>query len=78
MRDHIEIGDNVTVVGQSGVMNDLPANQVHMGTPSMPHRDFLRMTAVSQKLPEMKKTLVEIEKRLKRMEEAISSKRGKE
>jgi len=76
--DHVEIGDNVTVVAQSGVMNDLPAHQVHTGTPSMPHRDFLRMTAVSQKLPEMRKTLVEIEKRLKRMEEAISSKREKE
>ena len=73
--DHIEIGDNVTVVAQSGVMNDLPANQAYTGTPSMPHRDFLRMTAVHQKLPEMRKTLAEIEKRLKKIEEAISSKR---
>jgi UDP-3-O-[3-hydroxymyristoyl] glucosamine N-acyltransferase len=75
--DHIEIGDNVTVVAQSGVMNDLPANQAYTGTPSMPHRDFLRMTAVCQKLPEMKKTLVEIEKRLKKIEETLPS-RGKE
>jgi UDP-3-O-[3-hydroxymyristoyl] glucosamine N-acyltransferase len=56
-------------------MNDLPANQVYTGTPSMPHREFLRMTAVRQKLPEMRKTLVEIEKRLKRIEETISSER---
>jgi UDP-3-O-[3-hydroxymyristoyl] glucosamine N-acyltransferase len=75
MVDHIEIGDNVTVVAQSGVMNDLPANQAYTGTPSMPHRDFLRMAAVLPKLPEMRKTLLQIEKRLKRLEEAISSER---
>jgi UDP-3-O-[3-hydroxymyristoyl] glucosamine N-acyltransferase len=73
--DHIEIGDNVTVVAQSGVMNDLPANQAYTGTPSMPHRDFLRMAAVLPKLPEMRKTLLQIETRLKGLEEAISSER---
>jgi UDP-3-O-[3-hydroxymyristoyl] glucosamine N-acyltransferase len=76
--DHVEIGDNVTVIAQSGVMNDLPANQVYTGTPSMPHHEFLRMTAVSQRLPEMRRTLIQIEKRLKKIEQAIASeKKGK-
>ena len=75
--DHVEIGDNVTVIAQSGVMSDLPANQAYTGTPSMPHRNFLHMAAVLPKLPEMRKTLIEVEKRLKKIEEALSSK-GKE
>jgi UDP-3-O-[3-hydroxymyristoyl] glucosamine N-acyltransferase len=67
--DHIEIGDNVMVGGQSGVMNDLPPNQGYTGSPAQPHREFLRMAAHFPKLPEMRKTLIEIEKRLKKIEE---------
>jgi UDP-3-O-[3-hydroxymyristoyl] glucosamine N-acyltransferase len=75
--DHIEIGDNVMVGAQSGVTHDLPANQGYIGSPALPHREFLRAITVFPKLPEMKKTLIEIEKRLKKIEETISSK-GKE
>jgi UDP-3-O-[3-hydroxymyristoyl] glucosamine N-acyltransferase len=75
--DHVEIGDNVIVGAQAGVMNDLPANQAYVGTPSYPHREYLRMVAAFPKLPEMRKTLIEIEKRLKKIEESLSS-RGKE
>jgi len=71
--DHVEIGDDVVVGAQSGVMNDLAANQVYVGTPSYPHRETLRMVAAFPKLPEMRKTLIEIEKRLKKIEEALSS-----
>jgi len=74
---HIEIGDNVMVGAQSGVAHDLPANQGYIGSPALPHREFLRAITVFPKLPEMKKTLIEIEKRLKKIEETISSK-GKE
>lgn len=75
--DHVEIGDNVMVGAQSGVMNDLPANQGYTGSPAQPHREFLRMAALFPKLPEMRKTLIDIEKRLKKIEEALSS-NGKE
>jgi UDP-3-O-[3-hydroxymyristoyl] glucosamine N-acyltransferase len=75
--DHIEIGDNVMVGAQSGVRHDLAANSMHTGTPAMPHREFLRVINVYQKLPEMRKTLIDIEKRLKKIEESISLK-GKE
>jgi UDP-3-O-[3-hydroxymyristoyl] glucosamine N-acyltransferase len=75
--DHIEIGDNVMVGAQSGVTHDLPANQGYIGSPALPHREFLRAITVFPKLPEMRKTLIEIEKRLKRIEDTLSSK-GKE
>jgi len=75
--DHIEIGDNVMVGAQSGVMSDLAPNQAYVGSPPLPHREFFRMMAVLQKLPEMRKTLIQIEKRLKKIEETVSSE-GKE
>ena len=74
---HITIGDNVMVGAQSGVPRDLPANQVYTGSPVLPHREFLRVVSVFPKLPEMKKTLAEIERRLKKMEEAIPGEKEK-
>ncbi len=75
--DHVEIGDNVIVGAQAGVAHDLPGNQGYVGTPALPHREFLRAITVFPKLPEMRKALIEIEKRLKRIEETLLS-RGKE
>ena len=71
---HIEIGDNVQVGAQSGVGQSLPADQAFSGSPVMPHREWLRAVNIFQKLPEMKKTLIRIEKRLKELEEALSLK----
>ncbi len=73
--DHTEIGDNVIVGAQAGVTHRLAPNQAYVGSPAIPHREFLRVNAVFSKLPEMRKTLIEIEKRLKKIEEDLSSKR---
>jgi UDP-3-O-[3-hydroxymyristoyl] glucosamine N-acyltransferase len=75
--DHVEIGDNVIVGAQAGVTHSLPGNQGYVGSPALPHREFLRSNAVFPKLPEMRKTLLDMEKRLKKIEETLSS-RGKE
>jgi len=72
--DHTEIEDNVMVGAQAGVTHRLPPNQGYVGSPAMPHREFLRVNAVFSKLPEMRKSLIEIEKRLKKIEEGFSSK----
>ncbi len=71
--DHIEIGDNVMVGAQSGVSHNLAANQGYTGSPALPHREFLRAITTFPKLPEMRKTLMEIEKRLKKIEETLLS-----
>lgn len=71
--DHIEIGDNVMVGAQSGVGQNLPPNQVFSGSPVQPHREWLRTVATLSKLPEMKKSLMDIEERLKKIEAALSS-----
>jgi UDP-3-O-[3-hydroxymyristoyl] glucosamine N-acyltransferase len=74
---HITVGDNVMVGAQSGVMNDLPPNSAYTGSPAIPHREQLRVASATLKLPEMRKTLKEIDARLKRIEEMTSPK-GKE
>lgn len=74
---HIEIGDNVMVGGQSGVTHDLSPNQGYTGSPALPHREFLRAINVFPKLPEMRKTFMEFQRRLKRIEETLFTE-GKE
>ena len=71
--DHVEIGDNVMVGAQSGVPYDLAPNQGYTGSPALPHREFLRAISVFPKLPEMRKTLLDIEKRLKELEKKFLS-----
>ena len=66
--DHIEIGDNVMIGAQSGVAKDVPANQIVLGTPHLPYRQFLRVAAVWTKLPELKKELALLRKRVEAFE----------
>jgi UDP-3-O-[3-hydroxymyristoyl] glucosamine N-acyltransferase len=63
------------VGAQAGVTHRLPPNQGYVGSPAMPHREFLRVNAVFSRLPEMRKRLIEIEKRFKKIEEALFSKK---
>jgi len=73
--DHVEIGDNVIVGAQAGVTHDLAANQGYVGSPALPHREFLRAITVFPRLPEMRKALLDNERRLKKIEEKIFSER---
>jgi UDP-3-O-[3-hydroxymyristoyl] glucosamine N-acyltransferase len=66
--DHIEIGDNVMIGAQSGVAKDVPANQIVLGTPHLPYRQFLKVAAVFIRLPELKKALDLVRKRLEALE----------
>lgn len=65
---HLTIGDNVMVGAQSGVPNSLQANAVYSGSPTIPHKDWLRAMAVVPRLPELKKTLHSLEKRIAELE----------
>ncbi|MCP4714207.1 MAG: UDP-3-O-(3-hydroxymyristoyl)glucosamine N-acyltransferase [Deltaproteobacteria bacterium] len=65
---HITIGDDVIVGGRGGASCDVPAGQIVSGAPHMPHKQWLRATKIFQKLPEMRKTLLTLEKRIKELE----------
>jgi UDP-3-O-[3-hydroxymyristoyl] glucosamine N-acyltransferase len=65
---HINLGDHVMVGAQSGVHEDVPAHQVISGSPHMPHREWLRVMATLSKLPEMRKTLQELQRRIAELE----------
>jgi len=61
---HIRITDNVQTAGMSVVSNNIDEPGNYAGYPLMPHRDHLRVQALVGKLPEMKRLLVAIRKKL--------------
>jgi UDP-3-O-[3-hydroxymyristoyl] glucosamine N-acyltransferase len=71
---HIEIGDGAMIAAKSGVHEDIPAGGVFSGYPAIPHREWLRMAAVMPKLPEMRRTITALTKRIEELEKQIPGK----
>ncbi len=65
---HITIGDGTMIAARAGIHEDVPAGQIVSGAPHMPHREWLRMVAVMPKLPEMRKTLNALARRMDDLE----------
>jgi UDP-3-O-[3-hydroxymyristoyl] glucosamine N-acyltransferase len=68
---HINIGDSVMIASQAGVHNDIPPNQIVAGSPHMPHREWLRMSAALPKVPEMRRKMHAMEKRIAELEKQL-------
>lgn len=71
---HLTIGDNVMIGAQSGVPGSVPANAGYSGSPIMPHREWLKAMAVVPRLPELRKTIGALEKRIADLETRLSTK----
>jgi UDP-3-O-[3-hydroxymyristoyl] glucosamine N-acyltransferase len=65
---HVTLGDDVTIGARAGVLKSLPDRAVVSGGPDMPHNLWLRVQQVIPKLPELKKKILDLEKRLNRIE----------
>jgi len=50
---HINVGAGVKLAAKSGVMSDLEAGGIYAGAPAMPHRLWLKVSALTTKLPEI-------------------------
>ena len=65
---HVTIGDNVVIAAKSGVPNSIAAKQLVAGIPAMPHREWLKASGIIPRLPEFRKTLNALEKRVAELE----------
>ena len=70
---HLKIGNNVMVAAKSGVPNNIADNQMVAGYPVIAHREWLKSSGIIPKLPELKKTVSSLEKRVAQLEELLSS-----
>jgi UDP-3-O-[3-hydroxymyristoyl] glucosamine N-acyltransferase len=56
---------------RAGISKSVPDGEVVSGAPEMPHRLWLKVQRIIPRLPELKKKISEIEKRLKKIEEGL-------
>ena len=64
---HLTIGDGAIVGPRAGIAKDVPPGQVVMGAPEMPQKRWLRVQRIVPMLPELKKRLEKVEKRIKQL-----------
>jgi UDP-3-O-[3-hydroxymyristoyl] glucosamine N-acyltransferase len=65
---HLTIHDNVVVYAQSGVGGDVPAGSCISGSPAFESREWLRAITTFPRLPEIVRTMRQLEKRVKELE----------
>ncbi|OXU15057.1 UDP-3-O-(3-hydroxymyristoyl)glucosamine N-acyltransferase [Sedimentisphaera salicampi] len=65
---HIKVGNQVMVGGKSAVMNDIPDGKRVIGQPAMDENEAKRMYVSFPKVPEMRKQIRQLEKRIKALE----------
>jgi UDP-3-O-[3-hydroxymyristoyl] glucosamine N-acyltransferase len=57
-----KIGDGAIATAKAGIHNDIAPGEIVTGIPALPHRLFLKASAVYRRLPEMYKTLQKLQK----------------
>lgn len=62
--NQVTIGDGVQAGAQCGIHNDIEPGAIVLGSPAIPFKQFLRVAAAWNRLPEMQKTLRQVQKQL--------------
>ena len=69
---HITIGKGVVATAQTGVPNSIEAGTMVSGYPAIPNRDWLKSSAIFRKLPELRKTVADLERRIAELETKLN------
>ena len=73
LRDHIHIGDGAVLGARSGVSNDVPAKHTVLGEPAIDLKQRKLQLASMSKLPEMRKQVKRLLKRVEELEQGARS-----
>ena len=70
--DHVSIGDGAMVAAKGGVTKDVPEGKVVSGYPAIPHEQALRAAVVFARLPEIRRQLIDLGKKVEGLEAAVT------
>ncbi|MBI2834215.1 MAG: UDP-3-O-(3-hydroxymyristoyl)glucosamine N-acyltransferase [Acidobacteria bacterium] len=73
---HLKIGRGTVATAQSGIPNSVPAGALVSGFPAIENREWLKASAIFRRLPELKKSVAALERRLTELEERLSRRIG--
>jgi UDP-3-O-[3-hydroxymyristoyl] glucosamine N-acyltransferase len=65
---HITVGKGAIATAQTGIPNSVEPGAFVSGYPAIPNRDWLKASAIFRKLPELRKELADLQRRLARLE----------
>lgn len=68
---HITIGKGTIATAQTGIPNSVDPGSFISGYPAIPNRDWLKSSAIFRRLPGLRKTIVELERRLADLESRL-------
>jgi UDP-3-O-[3-hydroxymyristoyl] glucosamine N-acyltransferase len=71
VRDHVHIGDRAILGAKAGISNDIPAKSFYLGCPATPEREQKLMMASYSKLPEMRRELRKLQRRVEELEKGL-------
>jgi UDP-3-O-[3-hydroxymyristoyl] glucosamine N-acyltransferase len=66
---HITVGKGVIATAQTGIPNSVEPGAFISGYPAIANRDWLRASAVFRKLPQLKKLVADLERRIRELED---------
>lgn len=70
---HLTIHDNAVIYAQSGIGGDVAPGAVMSGSPAFEAREWLRAVTAFPRLPELLKTVRQLEKKIERLEAALKA-----
>ena len=68
---HLTVGKGVVATAQSGIPNTVASGSFISGYPAIDNRDWLKASAVFRRLPEMRKSLTDLQRRLEELERRL-------
>lgn len=71
IKDHILVGKDAIVEGKAGVMKNVPARDVVLGSPAFPVKEFMRNVASVRRLPKMQEEIRSLKQRLAELERSL-------
>jgi len=68
---HLTLGEGVVATAQTGIPNSVEAGSFVSGYPAIDNRDWLKASVIFRRLPELKKAVAELQKRLEEVERRL-------
>jgi UDP-3-O-[3-hydroxymyristoyl] glucosamine N-acyltransferase len=73
VKDHVCVGDRAMAAGKSGVISNIAAGEVVSGMPAIPHKKWLRASAIFAKLPDLVKEIHELRKKVSELSDKLKT-----
>jgi UDP-3-O-[3-hydroxymyristoyl] glucosamine N-acyltransferase len=74
---HLAVADGTMIAGSTNVIEDTQPRSIQKGYVATPHLEFKRIQAVTQRLPELKRKVTDLEARLAALEQGAGAKEGR-